>query len=422
MESSTHGIVSTDDGSFCMVSLERAAAGWRTKKTSRWNADSAVRNHLLLNRGVIAAVPSRWRPSDAKTGPSSLSGTFIAAEESGDFVPMADETALSSISTRLADNLCATVCDDAYLCTIPLALTDGSIASFVSARRTGESCKIGIVKDRRLMAVFSVAPASQPESLERHLARISRYWNGKFGDRTSFPNHLFLFGNDVVSPNGTINVTRLDCSILGIECTDTFALGAAGAALVGITGDVPRFPGNPGKAAFRKVRAALYATSVSLVACTILLSATLFVSSFVMHARQDDYKQEYEKILACTPDIQALMAHNDSLAAAIMTENTAGSHVPRWTPFLRSLGSDRPDGLFLDMLATDASGVAGTVRVALSGWAYNESLVTGFIALLQKNGVCYDVTLSSLEKSGEHNVFIFRILCSLRLFAGSPAK
>jgi hypothetical protein len=344
--------------------------------------------------------------------------------DTGDFVPCADDTALSAFSARVADNLCATVCDDAYLCTIPLAVTGpGAIPSFVSVRRTGETCKIGIIIDRRLVAVFAVAPAATPGSIERHLGRIKRYWLEKFKGASSFPTHLCLFDGDADSESvAGMTATRLDCSRMGVDVTDTCVLMAAGAALAGATGDVPRFPGNPGKAAFRKVRAALYATSVSLVACTILLSATLFVSSFVTRVRQDNYKQEYEKILARTPDIQALMAHNDSLAAAIIAASSAGSHVSRWTPFLRSLGSDRPDGLFLDMLATDASGVVGTVRVALSGWAYNESLVTGFISLLQKNGLCHDVTLSSLEKSGEHNVFIFRILCSLRLFAGSPAK
>jgi Tfp pilus assembly protein PilN len=402
MGQKSYGIVSAGDGSFLCTGVEKTSSGWRVKSTSCWNADSRRSNALLLHRGVVAAAPCRWiRSNDA-------------------FVPDAGEAALSAYTDRLADNLLAIVPEDAYLCTIPLAL-DGGLQSFVAVHRDGRVYKIGIITSgRALAAVFTMAPAT-PQAFEGHLGRIERYWKDKCGG-VPFPARLVVFGEDT---GFFEEATLLDCRPLGIDVSDTAALAAAGAALADEgcgCGSAPRFPVNTDKAAFRVMRTALYAASAAMVLCAVLLFGAVWTSSALSRRQLDKYTREYRRVLANTPRIAQLSAQNDSLARAVLSAYSAGSRQTQWAPFLQFLGEDRPEGLFFDMLASDA-GAAGKVRIALSGWAENESLVTGFISLLQKNKACSEVSLSSLEKSNDsHNIFQFRIQCSLQLFAGSPEK
>jgi Tfp pilus assembly protein PilN len=116
------------------------------------------------------------------------------------------------------------------------------------------------------------------------------------------------------------------------------------------------------------------------------------------------------------------MVQNDSLARAVISAFAEDSRQTRWAQFLQLLGADKPGGLYFDMLGTDAGGKAGVVRIALSGWADNESRVTDLIGVLQKSRLCSGVSLSSIDKSDASDVFLFRILCSLHLVAGLPAK
>jgi hypothetical protein len=423
----SYGIASTGDGSFLCATVERTASGWHVAAIRRWSADSAITNALLLSRGVVAAAPSHWRPLEP-SAPAGLSGAAIAASGRGRFVPCASDATLSGFGSRLAGNLTGIVSDDAFLCTIPCALANGDLRrSFVSVFRTEQFYKIGIITDRSLAAVFTMAPAA-PLALDGHLGRIRRYWHEKCSN-DMFPELLCLFG-DAVAPQGWSagNVTRIDCGGMGIDITDSNALAAAGAALSAEGGDcgiVPRIPGpSVEKAAMRGVRTALYAASAAMVLVSLLLPAGLFGFSAYAHQRLDRLRREYNRILLQTPDIARLTAQNDSLARALLSAASAGSHQTRWTQFLEFLGTEKPDGLFFDMLATDASasGAAGAVRVAMSGWAYNESLVTGFISSMQNNKACSNVSLTSLEKGDARDLFTFRVVCSLQLFAGSPGK
>jgi hypothetical protein len=422
----SYGIVSTGDGSFLCATVEQTASGRRVAATRRWSSDSTINNVLLLSRGVVAAVPSHWRSSEPLA--SAPAGAAIAAFGGGRLVPFASDATLSAFGSRLAGNLTGIISDDAFLCTIPCALENGDIRrSFVSVFRTEQFYRIGIITDRTLAAVFTMAPAAHA-ALDGHLGRIRRYWLEKYG-AAAFPEFLCLFG-DAVAPQcwSAGNVSRIECGGMGIDIADFHALAAAGAALATEGGDcgiVPRF-GVPSahKAAFRGVRTALYAASAVLVLASLLLPAGLFGFSACSHNRLDRLTRQYNQILLRTPDIAMLTAQNDSLARAVLSAASAGSRQTRWAQFLQFLGTQKPDGLFFDMFATDASAssAAGTVRVAMSGWAYNESLVTGFISSLQNNKACSNVSLTSLDKGDKRDLFIFRIVCSLQLFAGLPEK
>jgi hypothetical protein len=340
---------------------------------------------------------------------------------------LTSETTLSAYSDRLADNLLAIVGDDAFLCTVPCALDNEGARSFVAVCRFGRFYKIGIIMNHALSVVFTMAP-STPESLEGHIARIKRSWQwrrGENGRDAEFPDSVYVFGDDSHPADGALfGATRLDCGKLGIDVSDTGVLAAAGAGLAGTDecGSPPRFPANTEKAAFRGPRTGLYAASAALIALTAALLTVFWIVSAVLRQDLVRYSREYRQVLLRTPEIASLTAQNDSLAAVTLSAYSTGARRTGWTRFLQFLGAEKPDGLSYDMLASDASASTGIVRVALSGWAYNESLVTGLISSLQKNGSCSNVSLVSLEKNSGKNVFLFRVQCSLQLFAGSPEK
>jgi hypothetical protein len=416
MSQQAYGIISTEDGSFLMSSLEKTAHGWTVKRFRRWNADNALNNLLLLHRGVVAAAPSHWKPANA---PSSASaGNLVSAQSNGPVAPHTGEAILTNYTSRLSHNLLAVVPSDAFLCTIPLALGRSPAQSFVSIYQAELFYKIGIIINGALAAVFTMAPAS-PQALAGHLGRIERYW-AQTGGGAKVPGQAYLLGGSE-APAG-LAASRLDCAGSGIDMSDTDALAASGAALSGRYGAVPRFAVDTAPASQRKARTALYAISAGLVLCALLACAALPVVAAAAQGRLASYKKQYQVILASNPDLKVLLGKNDSLARLILSAHDASLAQTRWGQMLQAFGTIRPDGLFLEMLGSDGSAASGNVRVAFSGWAHNESQVTGFIASLQKSGLYSGVSLSSLERNESSNVSTFRITCTLKLCAVSPAK
>jgi Tfp pilus assembly protein PilN len=416
MPQQLHGIIATDDGSFLMASLEKTAQGWVVKRQSRWNAGNALKNLLLLQRGVVCAAPSHWKPAPVRSPVSA--GGLVSAPSNGPLAPCAGEGIITNYTGRLSHNMLAVVPGDAFLCTIPLALDRDPKQSFVSVHRAGSLYKIGITVNGGLAAVFAMAPAT-PQALAGHLARIARYWE-RAAAGAALPPHVYLIGG--CEAPADLAASRLDGAGSGIDMSDTDALAAAGAALSDRYGAVPRFAVDAAPASLRKARTALYALSAGLALCALIACVTLPVLSAAAHGRLASYKKQYQAILANNPDLKVLMGKNDSLARLIISAQDEALGQTRWSQMLQTLGTVRPEGLFLEMLASEGAAASGSVRVALSGWAYNESQVTGFIASLQKSGVYSGVSLSSLERNESSNLSNFRITCTLNLSAGSPAK
>ena len=418
MQQNAYGIVSTDDGSFLLACLEKTATGWRARSFRRWNADNALNNLLLLHRGVVAAAPSYWKPANA---PSSTSaGNLVSAQSNGPLAPHTGEAIITNYLSRLSHNLLAVVPGDAFLCTVPLAMGLSPVQSFVSVYQAALFYKIGIIINGALVAVFTMAPAA-PQALAGHLGRIERYW-AQTGAGAKVPGQVYLLGIGEAPAGVAFTASRLDCPNSGIDMSDTDALAASGAALSGRYGAVPRFSVDTAPASLRKARTALYAVSAGLVLCALLACAALPVFNVAAQGRLASYKKQYQAILANNPDIKILLGKNDSLARLILSAHDAALAQTRWAQMLQAFGTIRPDGLFLEMLGSDGSAASGKAAVAFSGWAYNESQVTGFIASLQKSGLYSGVSLSSLERNESSNLSTFRITCTLKLFAVVPAK
>jgi Tfp pilus assembly protein PilN len=418
MSMRTYGITTTEDGSFLMASLVKTAPGWKVKKLCRWNADNAIKNLLLFHRGVVAVAPSHW--DFVKSASPKSSENFIDAPSQGEMYPRTNATALTAYTGRLEDNLVAVVPDNAFLCSIPLAFGGSSAGSFVSVYRTEPYYKIGVTVNATLVAVFNMAPAA-PQSLAGHLGRLERYWaDTHHGGQ--LPENRYLLGDFEAPIDIEKTSVRLGPAIKGFDINDKDAVSAVGAALIGPCGNAPRFPVDADAALFRKVRAGMYAFSACLVLCALALVATVPVSAFIARQKLAAYKKQYQTILSNNPEIQKLMSQNDSLARATLSAYNAASKQTRWAQFFQELGTVRPQGLFLEMLGADGQAASGKVRIALSGWALNESQVTGFISSLQNNSMFSGVSISSIERNATSNIFTFRIACTLKLSAGSAAK
>jgi Tfp pilus assembly protein PilN len=418
MPTTTYGVIAADDGSFLMACAKKRTRHWQLASVHRWESTDRIKSFLLLHRGVIAAVPSVWKKIPHKDGTSS--GEFVYAQTDAALSPHAHGLVLDPFERRLSGNLLSIVPDDAYLATVPRALADNPVSSFVAVDKIDTWYKIGIIIDARLVAVFTMAPAV-PDKLESHLGRIERYFTHA-ACGIAMPKHLYLLDEAVDAETVPLyTVTNVHCEKAGFS--DRESLMAFGAALSGITGTVPQLLPASGRSAFRRVRAGLYAAAALLCACMVLLAAGIPATRLLMERHLDGYKKQYQAILMQNTDIRQMMEQNESLARSITALSEIMSHQTNWSSFLQLIGTIRPQGLYLDMLGSETLNAGtGNVRIAMSGWSQNESLVTDFISGLQKSKEIADVSLSSLERGGTQNIVNFKVVCSLKLIASSQAK
>ncbi len=217
-------------------------------------------------------------------------------------------------------------------------------------------------------------------------------------------------------------VHRPDLRAAGIDASDFSVLCAAGVAFTEACGFAPRVAGPAPGAKLRGLRTAAYAGAGVIALCALLLAASFPVAAHMAVGWTAAYKEQYRQILSQTPELRALMVRNDSLAQTVILSHETEARKTRWTTMLETLGRLRPDGLYFDMIGTDGAQATGITGVALSGWAQNESLVTGFIGSLAKSGPYSDISLSSLERDEQKKITTFRITCTFRLSGGSPQK
>jgi hypothetical protein len=80
------------------------------------------------------------------------------------------------------------------------------------------------------------------------------------------------------------------------------------------------------------------------------------------------------------------------------------------------LGKLRTEGLFYDQLGTDPLDASErSMKIALTGWAANETIVTDFIGRMQRSKTFTGVSLASLERQAAGGTCRFRLYCTLKL-------
>ena len=394
MALAAYGIILLDDGSFSMATMVKTASGWRLQKTNTWPSTHLLKNTLLLSRSVLCGLSAHWQPSpedDLTCRCVSNEATALACEQ------------------LLSANCAGMVPDDAFLCTLPLAFGTTKTGSFITICKEQAYFKIGVTVNESLWAVFNLAPA-QPEMLEGHLGRISRFFQRTLPDR-GFPTQVFCLGFSAPEmPPYT--VTSLE-NIPG----DKQTMLAAGVALASAIGQVPVLRPATARHGLRRVRTVMYGVAAACLLLVLLACAALPLASFFITTERNNYKARYEAVLNANADIREMAASNEVLARKIISSRVVALKQTRWTQVLQFLGDARPGGLWFDMLGSEPlNGQYGTARFALSGWADNESQITAFVSLLQKSGFAADVSLTSLERDAVKNVFIFRIVCTAKLY------
>jgi hypothetical protein len=407
---SLHGIASSVDGRYVMVSLHKRKSGHYRCAVRKWPRHSKLRALLLLNRQVYCGVAASWQPATALP----LGHGLAAGSPESPLRPIVDIVEAAIHTEALGDNLAKLLPDDAFLCSVPLFLGNPSVHSFLSVYLASGYCVIGVVIKKELSAVFTMAPAA-PDALESHLGRIKRYWKHT-RPHEPFPTQIYVFGNDGMFKSEEFSVHPLPVVLGNKTLIAEEELRALGCALAADTGGIAPFAVAQSDAVVRMVRSVGYCGAAALVAVAAILTLAPAVMTGFTGWKVRSSEASYRAAIINNPEIKSINAKNDSLAKGILKLRAKSARQTQWARFLQALGESRPDGLFFDKLGSEpVAGSASEVRIALSGIAKSETLVTDLIARLQKNGLS-NVSLSFLEKNEKNPTLCnFRIICIMTI-------
>lgn len=398
-----YGISINSDGYFVCATLCRSHRTWKLKNVRRWSSQSYLKNYLLLDRAVNLGLQCHWIRK-----PPQDTANLILCSEGSSFTACADRIEYDHFSDVLRNNLDAVFPDDALLLTLPIHFVSNARPSFISIFNDPPVVKIGIIIESALIAVFNVKTSSHRE-LEGHIGRIERYLHKVIPSMPALEVRYLI--NDIdFYDYAASGVQKVPCG-----SADPSVLKAMGCALCAIDGVVPRLGGPTLESRFRLIRKyVLYgALLVSVIAG--LLSAALFTVGGHFKRQVTDARKRYENILANNNEIRELISAGDCLSNRIMQINRRASRKTKWGPFLQSIGSLRPTGLFFERLGSEPlPGSNSKMRIALAGWCENETVATSFIKTL--NGVPFlsGVTLASMERINvQQPACRFKIVCVL---------
>lgn len=407
---SIHGIAITEDDQYTMVSFAQRNQVWRINGIRTWNTHNRIGTFMLLGKGVALGIPSSWRLRVQGDDTANL----IMAHSAGATTPYALTAQHTLHSETLAGNLLSVVPDDAFLATIPLAMIRDCPASFVSIHRNGSVCRIGLITQRRLTAVFVFSPADDA-AVNAHLARIQRYLTLQRSGEP-FPPVVCVIGDPITGLQVPGKIMMVPAEALDFTRGKPALLKAAGIALArSCEGTVPQFSGQSSAASGRFMRGIVYAVSAVVLCATVLGMVGIQGADRLTSAATTREHTRYQTIVSRNADIRVMADSNVAVANRILRLNETFFRQTQWALFLQRLGAMRPTGLFIEQLGTEPLAAApGDMKVALSGRASGDGVVADFIARLQKEPLLADVSLASIEhrqgKGGECGYRIFFIL------------
>jgi hypothetical protein len=405
-----YGIAPSSSGHYTMASLRIENNAIVNCSIKHWNCDDKIKTALLLHRGVVCGLPSTWKSIKSYTSQD----TRTAEGTDKTFLPYVARADYDFHQATLQNNCIAMVPDDVFLSTVPLFTADPSIHSFISVYPQKTHFEIGITIDRELIAVFKMSPGS-PNALEGHLRRIQLYFSCAHPP-LAFPDHVYLIGGAGLSSD-MFSFHPLSVTIAGKKFENDDEIRALGVALNQGVGTVPRFSGPGARSDLRYVRTGLYAASMALVTTAVLFAGAAVVANKRATLKINAYESRYQTTISNNGNVRNLLNENDSLARAILRFSNKNAAKTEWGAFLAQLGSQRPDGLYCELLGSEPiKGSPGSMRIAVSGWARSEKLAADFIARLQKNNRISNITLSSMEKNAKKpDICDFKILCILKI-------
>ena len=398
------GIIPANDGTFIQVSMIQDQKSWKVANVKRREINNTLGNLLLLNNSVLLGVESHWLHQnipdyiDLQTAPSSV----------GNFYTSAPSAQYKFFSDVLRNNLLGVYPEDAYLCTIPLFTTNTPADSFLSLTQEGNNYKVGIVIERQLIVVFSIS-ISDSRQLEGYLSRIKRYWQSLQTEK-EFPEILY-----VINVNG-FNIDMFnDIRNISFSYNDLNILKAAGIALCSLEKVVPCFSGASEESHLKTYRAVVNISSVAIILIAILSFVSTGLLNVYYSKKIDKCKMEYNEIIDQNKEIRGLLKTGGNLADKVARIDSVASQQSMWAKLLYFIGSERPQGLFIEKLGSDPMPKSTNIKIAIIGWSLKETAVTDMLKKLNASSIVTDVTLANLERDDKkNNIYQFKILCQLK--------
>lgn len=402
-----YGITFASDGQVVFARIAEKNGKWRLCGIERGNDHRIPLAASLLGRDVYLGLPAHWQRTPL-TDQDNLTNT------GGDspFAAFTRTELLRLHAEPFLKNTMGIIPDDSFLCTIPLSMTDAVEESFLTLIREETVVKIGVTINKKLEAVFCT---DQNTSLEGFFNRLHIYWNSVNHDEP-LPRMVYLIHQEVCE--GLDDYFRVKhIEMTDSRLSDAFALKSLGVALASVTTSAPFFKIPLQESSLRKLRSMAFVSSLAMTMAallTIIIPAGL--NTFYRWKIRSS-ETEYRSILFNNNEIRSLIDSGDSLSEKILHLQKTLSHPTRWAAFLQALGENRPNGLYYEQLGSEPQGKTDQVlRVALAGWATNETVVTEFLKTMQSRSVVSNITLASLERDlKSKDLYKFKIICTLQL-------
>jgi Tfp pilus assembly protein PilN len=399
-----HGIIASKDGSYTWATVVNDTSGWQLHNSETWNINKTYKRYFLFHKGIHLGTECHWIKSDYLD-----SEKYISTGNCSPFVACLQPFQLQLHIDTFQFNLLGTHPDDLYLCTIPLYMQKNPRESFVSVYQEELCWKIAVIIGRKLISVYSF-PITQTADLQCCMSRLERYWSTLKSEK-EFPNTVYIFGNQELKPGDHYTVIRVDTSIRDLD-----TLKAAGIAFCTIDPDTPQFTGATEASRSRKQRSFVCFFSAALVILSLLFFGVLFLLNAHNQSRIQICQAEYNRILTDNKEIRELFSQGETLAAKLNRIINLSSNVTCWSRFLHQLGQQKPPRLFFERLGSEPVPGEKKVKIALSGWADNESTVTELIKNLNSSKLLSQISLSSMERDSKQKDYCrFKILCILTL-------
>lgn len=399
-----YGIIPANDGTFVQISLIQEQKKWIVSQVKRWELHNNLQNILLLNKGVRLGVESKWLHKDV---PDYIE-LKTAQAHIGDFRASTSSAQFKIFSDALVNNLLGVYPDDAYLCTIPLYIAQSADNSFITISKEGDSYKVAIIIERKLVVVFST-PVSDSRQLKGFLARVRLYWQN-LNLNEQFPKVIYLLNIKDVILEGLGEIR----TIAFLE-NDILAIKAAGVAFCNNEKEVPCFKDCTEASRLRNIRAFAYIFSAATVLAAILLFAITGILNVYYTYRIDKCKNEYNNIINQNKDIRELLKTGSNLAEKLSRIESPGSYESSWARFLHLIGSERPQGLFIEKLGSEPMKNSSEIKIAIMGWSIKEIAVTELLKKLNGSPLINNSTLANLERDDKtKNIYKFKILCQMK--------
>lgn len=399
-----HGIIASRDGSYTRATLVKSVSGWQLHSSESWNINKSYKRFFLFHKGIHLGTECHWVKAEYVE-----SSKYISSENSGSFVACLQPFHLQLHIDSFQYNLLGTHPDDSYLYTIPLYMQKSPRESFVSVFQEELCWKIALVIEKKLITVFSF-PRTTSSSLKSCMSRVEKYWSTLKGGQ-NFPDSVFVFNDQNLQPDDRYTLFRVETSI-----SDHNVLKAAGIALCAIDNNSPRFTEATDASRSRKKRSMVYVFSAALFVLSLLSFGSLFLLNIHNQSRTKACQAEYNRILTDNREIRDLLSQGELLAAKLDRIINLSSNVTCWSRFLHILGQQKPSRLFFERLGSEPIPGERKVKIALSGWADNESTVTELIKNLNSSKLLSRISLSSMERDSKQKDYCrFKILCILTL-------